>query len=185
MGVALPHDEFAAPMWIVYNPFHLERAGSVCETSFTYERLRLRPESKGVAMIRTGQRLRNRQTAGYVLLIISLLLIFLYSAATVRAGDRKKSAVLQATPTIRFTRTDYEVTEGNRATITVEINPSPTITATVRYETLNGTAQAGTDYIAASGFLGLCSWRYDEIFPGTNPFEKHVRGGQNGHPALE
>jgi hypothetical protein len=104
-------------------------------------------------MIHTGQRLRNRQTAGYMLLIIALLLIFLYSAATVMAGNRKKSAVLQGPPTIRFSRTDYEVTEGNRATITVEINPSPTVTATVRYETLNGTAQAGTDYVPASGVL--------------------------------
>ncbi|MGD2048452.1 MAG: Calx-beta domain-containing protein [Chloroflexota bacterium] len=104
-------------------------------------------------MIHTGQRLRNRQTAGYVLLIISLLLILLYTAATVTADNRKKSALLQATPTVSFSRTNYEVTEGNRATITVEISPSPTITASVRYETLNGTAQSGTDYIPASGFL--------------------------------
>lgn len=104
-------------------------------------------------MIHTGQRLRNRQTAVYILLIISLLLILLYAAATVAASNRKKSALLQATPTISFTQSNYEVTEGNRATITVEINPSPTVTATVGYETLNGTAQSGTDYIPASGFL--------------------------------
>lgn len=104
-------------------------------------------------MIRTGQRQLNRLAIGILLPVIALVIIASFSVATAVASNRQKASSLQTTPTIGYSQSNYEVTEGNRATITVQISPAPTVTATVHYETLNGTAQAGIDYITASGFL--------------------------------
>jgi hypothetical protein len=55
---------------------------------------------------------------------------------------------------VQFSSTDYTVAEGSgSATITVTLSAPAPISVTVDYATSNGTAIAGSDYIAASGTL--------------------------------
>ncbi|MBX3056033.1 MAG: family 16 glycosylhydrolase [Anaerolineae bacterium] len=59
----------------------------------------------------------------------------------------------QAELAVAFVQTGFQVTEGNTAVITVTLNMTSSEPATVAYETVDGTAVAGTDYTAASGTL--------------------------------
>ncbi len=101
----------------------------------------------------TGRRQQKPRFGGFVVLVAVLVAVAFFGAATATAGDRQEIAALQTTPVVGFSQSSYEVSEGNRATITVSINPSPQVTATVRYDTRNGTAIAGLDYLTAAGDL--------------------------------
>jgi len=91
----------------------------------------------------------NRFAIGLLALVFLLAAI---TAATAQANSRQ-NAVLFQTPIISFSQLNYEVTEGNRATITVNISGSQQVTTTVQYETRDGTARAGIDYVGAAGVL--------------------------------
>jgi uncharacterized repeat protein (TIGR01451 family) len=57
-------------------------------------------------------------------------------------------------PLMSFSAASYAVGEGDgSATITVTLNAVPAVTATVDYDTSDGTATAGSDYVAAGGTL--------------------------------
>ncbi len=59
----------------------------------------------------------------------------------------------QAPLTVAFDRHDYAVKEGGTATITATLNMAAAAPVTVTYTTADGTAKAGTDYVAAAGQL--------------------------------
>jgi uncharacterized repeat protein (TIGR01451 family) len=59
----------------------------------------------------------------------------------------------QLDTTVGFAPSSYSVVEGGAATITVTLNVTTTDTVMVDYETVDGTAVAGTDYTAISGTL--------------------------------
>lgn len=107
----------------------------------------------GVPMNHRSSRSAKRTTTGLLVLALAFLVVITAGVTTATAGSRQQKALLQNTPVIGFSQSNYEVTEGNRATITVQISPSPTVTATVDYETRDGTARAGIDYTNASGVL--------------------------------
>jgi hypothetical protein len=111
------------------------------------------PDAMGVSMNHNNQRSAKRTTIGLLALALAFVVVITIGVTTATAGNRQQNALLQTTPIIGFSQANYEVTEGNRATITVQISPSPTVTATVDYETRDGTARAGIDYTSASGVL--------------------------------
>ncbi len=100
-----------------------------------------------------SQKSAKRTTIGLLALVLAFVVIITIGVTTAAAGNRQQVAMFQTTPVIGYSQANYEVTEGNRATITVQISPSPTVTATVDYETRDGTARAGIDYTSASGVL--------------------------------
>lgn len=104
-------------------------------------------------MNHSSQRSPKRTALGLLALVLAFVVIIIIGVSTATAGNRQENALLQTTPVIGFSQANYEVTEGNRATITVQISPSPTVTATVDYQTQDGTARAGIDYTSASGVL--------------------------------
>lgn len=59
----------------------------------------------------------------------------------------------QAELAVAFVQTGFQITEGDTAVITVTLNMTSSEPVTVSYETVDGTAVAGTDYTAASGAL--------------------------------
>jgi hypothetical protein len=102
----------------------------------------------------------NRPTrfgAGVLLFIAIVILTF----ALIQAFSGP-AAVVQAAPLqqpqhlISFTNSNFTVNEGD-GTVTIDVAISPGLTApmtaTVEYLTVNGTAQAGLDYIATSNTL--------------------------------
>jgi hypothetical protein len=79
-----------------------------------------------------------------------------YSPEPFRASDHDPVVVgLEfPTPEVAFSSDDYEVPENaGTATITVTLNVPLGITATVAYQTVDGTAVAGVDYVATAGNL--------------------------------
>jgi uncharacterized repeat protein (TIGR01451 family) len=65
--------------------------------------------------------------------------------------------VLEHDAVVSFSPTAYSVEEdAGRADLTVTLVPATEVTATVSYETRDGTATAGEDYFASSGTLTLC-----------------------------
>lgn len=77
------------------------------------------------------------------------------------------SAVLEITdddPHFNFSAPTYSITEGGTVTITVNLLGTPTSEITVNYETSDGTATAGTDYVAASGTLTFAAGDTSETF---------------------
>jgi hypothetical protein len=80
------------------------------------------------------------------------------SSGTVQATDTSDATFTIAAPASSLTVTGPSpVTEGNSGTVnavfTVTMSPSSTSTVTVNYATANGTATAGSDYVAVSGTL--------------------------------
>ncbi len=75
---------------------------------------------------------------------------------------------------------DATVTEGNSgtttATFTVTLSPAATTAVTVNYATANGTATAGSDYVAASGTLTFSAGQTSKTIPVT------VNGDTLGEP---
>jgi uncharacterized repeat protein (TIGR01451 family) len=64
------------------------------------------------------------------------------------------SKTITVYPEVSFSGVSYTVGEGDgTATITMTLNAVPVVTATVDYATSDGTAAAGSDYVAASGTL--------------------------------
>jgi hypothetical protein len=59
-------------------------------------------------------------------------------------------------PAVQFSAATYQVAESaTQATITVELTQTTSVTVTVAYATSDGTAEAGSDYTAASGTLTI------------------------------
>ena len=100
----------------------------------------LMPDAMGVSMNHSSQRSPKRTALGLLALVLAFVVIIIIGVSTATAGNRQENALLQTTPVIGFSQANYEVTEGNRATITVQISPSPTVTATADYQTQDGTA---------------------------------------------
>jgi hypothetical protein len=85
---------------------------------------------------------------------VSLTLSSAVSATIGATNPATLTIVDNDTPTVDFSSRNYGVDEGvGTATITVTLSFASSVTTTVNYATSNGTATAGSDYVAASGIL--------------------------------
>jgi len=73
-------------------------------------------------------------------------------------------ASLQIPISVDFASAAYTVDQGKTANIAVTLNATPATTVTVDYETSDGTAVAGVDYIAASGTLTFAPGVTEQVF---------------------
>jgi hypothetical protein len=83
----------------------------------------------------------------------TMAIISFVSALDVTATKDESASSFQTLPEVEFSAQSYSVTEGSSRTINVNIFPAPTVTATVDYLTLDGSAVAGVDYVATTGEL--------------------------------
>ncbi|HYF64119.1 MAG TPA: Calx-beta domain-containing protein, partial [Herpetosiphonaceae bacterium] len=79
------------------------------------------------------------------------------SGDLIPGNDSASAAIAVIAPSVRFISSGFNVLESaGNAVITVEINvPNPISDVTVNYATSNGTALAGSDYIAATGTITI------------------------------
>ena len=81
---------------------------------------------------------------------------------------------------------DVSVTEGNSGTttanFTVTLSAAATSTVTVSYATANGTATAGSDYVAASGTLTFAAGTTTQDHPGHRQRRHHRRARTRPSP---
>jgi hypothetical protein len=89
---------------------------------------------------------------GASVLALVVLAMAATNASTATAEVQNLSAPL-VDPEVGFKFGSYSVTEGGTAAIDVKIDQTPTTTATVKFQTLDGTASEPGDYIEASGTL--------------------------------
>ena len=69
-------------------------------------------------------------------------------------------------PQVHFPAPGYNVNENaGSTTIPVTLNAASPLTATVKYDTFNGTAIAGSDYITSSGTLTFTPGVMSQTFP--------------------
>jgi chitinase len=84
------------------------------------------------------------------------VLVNLSTATNAVVGDAQGVATITNDDLPALTINDLSVTEGSNpttATLTVTLTPASTQTVTVAYATVNGTATAGSDYVATTGTL--------------------------------
>ncbi len=90
-------------------------------------------------------------------LLVSLILaVFVFSvqpSGAVKEEAAISLALQEDKPLFGFAQTEYKVTEGGTIAIEVQLSAQATATATVQYQTLDGTAKSGIDYISAAGVL--------------------------------
>ena len=98
--------------------------------------------------------------AGVLLFIVIITLAFALIQASSGPVTVVQAAPLQQVHTVSFSSPNYNANEG-AGTVTIDVIISPNLTqpdtASVEYLTVDGTAQAGRDYVAASGTLNFDS----------------------------
>jgi len=86
-------------------------------------------------------------------LILGLMLIAAQSSGAVSSNNSGRIAFQEEKPLFGFASAEYRVDEGVTIAIEVELSAQSNTTATVQYQTLDGTAKSGTDYKSAAGVL--------------------------------
>jgi hypothetical protein len=114
------------------------------------------PDSTEIT-VHTRTRARNRILGVVALVLSAFLLLFSLLAfgegQTYGLNPRSQAQTLQL-PAVAFSQASYTVAEVRQnGIITLTLDRAAQLTATVRYATSNGTAMAGSDYVAASGRL--------------------------------
>ena len=109
--------------------------------------------SRSFALLRLASMLAILPFLGLFSLYLAMPTTAVVSAASAPANP---ASILQTDPNLRFAAANYTVGEADgTVTLNVSISAAPLVTrpVTVTYTTVDGTAIAGSDYVAASGSL--------------------------------